>query len=501
MLEEKLKQANIVAARRSKLIITTVALTIFFGVVVVAFFVVDFGVELKVSERDAPSQVASPVAEAKNPTPAKAEISSPVEKVDSRPINMEEEQTKLRQEVLERLRNYEEDLKPKIHASNLQAWDHQMNSEIATLEDAAKEFFSYSEYGSAIENLDKLENSVKDTLEKRDEIYSSNYKAALKSLTADNYIEGKLHISKALLVKPNDQVGLELEHKIDALPKILKLLKEANVARIENNLDKEFALIKKAYSLDQERKELQQRAARLGEAIKEQKFTTYVTHSQNSVEENNLSSANSFYNKARSIFSKRPELSLLQKSIAALERAEDLKRSMAVSKKAAERDNWREAQKLYQSALKRHPNDNKLQSGLQLSTAIVDLQDGITGHLERPDRLSSPNIFRLAKDILLKAKVLSRNSKSLAESSTKLNQVLEQMNKKVPITVISDNKTSVRVKGVGNVGIVSKKTIHLRPGEYFFEGARRGFRSKIIKVKILIGAQSSTVEIMCDEPI
>lgn len=477
MLEEKLKQASEETTRRTKRLIISSITALLCGVVVVVFLSTDIGLIPTVAEGNVHNPDVVPATEAA------------------------EDQSELRQQVKEKIRTYEEALKPELEASNLRAWNKQKETEIASLEDAALKAFSYGEYREAIANLGKLEKGAKAVLEERDDVFTSNVAAATEALSADKYVEAKLHISKALVVKPGDEAGLDLEQKVDALPKILKLLKDADVAQIENNIEKEYALVTEAYKLDPNRGELQQIAKRLGAEIQERQFQSFVARSQRGVERKELASAKASFQQAQSIFPQRTELKLLQRDIAALEHSEDLRRSLSRADKAAAEDNWRDAKGLYQTALKRHPNDKKLQNGLQLSTAVVDTQEGVAEYLERPERLSSPNIYRLAKDLLGRARVLARNSQSLAVASEDLSRVLQQMNKKVPVTVVSDNQTSVRVKGVGNVGVISKKIIHLRPGEYVFEGARQGYRSKIVKVTVVAGAGSSMVEIRCDEPI
>ena len=46
-----------------------------------------------------------------------------------------------------------------------------------------------------------------------------------------------------------------------------------------------------------------------------------------------------------------------------------------------------------------------------------------------------------------------------------------------------------------------QKIIDLRPGKYTFEGARPGYRSKLVEVTIPPGTLLTVVEVICDEPI
>jgi len=59
----------------------------------------------------------------------------------------------------------------------------------------------------------------------------------------------------------------------------------------------------------------------------------------------------------------------------------------------------------------------------------------------------------------------------------------------------------VLVRGIGKVGVISQKTIKLKPGNYTFEGTRNGFKSKLLQVLIPHDQNNYSVRIICDEPI
>ena len=69
------------------------------------------------------------------------------------------------------------------------------------------------------------------------------------------------------------------------------------------------------------------------------------------------------------------------------------------------------------------------------------------------------------------------------------------------MVVRSDNHTHISVRGVGEVGVVEKKSIRLKPGVYTFEGKRSGFRSRLLNVEIGLYQTSVDVELICNEQI
>jgi hypothetical protein len=66
---------------------------------------------------------------------------------------------------------------------------------------------------------------------------------------------------------------------------------------------------------------------------------------------------------------------------------------------------------------------------------------------------------------------------------------------------MSDNMTDVRVRGIGKLGVILHKTIQLKPGNYTFEGTRKGFKSKLLQVLIPYDQNNYSVSIICDESI
>ena len=48
---------------------------------------------------------------------------------------------------------------------------------------------------------------------------------------------------------------------------------------------------------------------------------------------------------------------------------------------------------------------------------------------------------------------------------------------------------------------VLNKTINLKPVEYYLEGRRVGYKTKLLKINILMDQKSINIEVICDEPI
>jgi len=473
MLEEKLRHASETTARHRKRMVSILAIALFSCaafIVAVSFF----------------------SFEMPQPDSGKALSVHNTHSVD---------QTGLREKFVEQLQIYEGELEPDIADANLKNWNPGKEAEITSLKDNAISLFGSGDYPSALKKLSGLEALARKTLAERDKIFSSEISMVRHALSEGNYTEGKLHITKAVLLKQSDQEAQKLEKRIEALPMLMALLKKADVARTENNPEKEYASLAEAVKIAPHRDTLRQRRDALASSIRENQFSALIARGLFNVEKKDIRAARLNYKKAKSLYSGRSELRALNASITRASNALDLKHAVANANKAIARDNWVRAQSIYADALKRHPNDTSILDGLQLASKMVSLQHAMADYIQRSERLASPNISASARNTLIQARVFAHNSPSLSRQIVRLQDLLAGMNTKVPVFVKSDNQTYILVRGVGKVGTTLGRTIQLKPGEYTFEGIRSGYKSKLVQVRLPIGKTSFQVEVVCDERI
>jgi len=469
MLEEKLLQASQTHTKNNKRMLFMLAIA------AVAIFMMAMWLFDSSSNTDAP-EVA-------------VKISSPADT------------SKLREQFIQQLHLYEDDIAPALASANLKAWSADKELAIAALKDKASVSFATGDYPAALQELSDLESMARQLLAQREEMFSSALPMAKSALDADNPVEAKQQINKALLLKPDNPEAIKLAQRIDALPKILALLKKAAVARTENNPEKEYTAVTEALKLAPYRQALKQRKAALKEIIKESQFAPLIALGLDSVKDRKLRQARSSYNKAKQLYPGRSELRILNTAINKLASTLDLDSAKTRGKAAVARDQWDKAQSVYAAAAKRHPDDKTIRDGLQLSNKLVSLHRTLSDYLRQPERLAADNIAARARQALTQARVFAQNSQSLRRKAAELNTLLVQVNVKIPVTVTSDNQTFILVRGIGKVGITQQRTIRLKAGSYTFEGMREGYKSKLVEVRIPIGSRSFDVKVICDERI
>ncbi len=409
--------------------------------------------------------------------------------------------SKLREQFKQQLRAYEADIAPALAGANLKAWSADQAIAINALKDRSTAAFATGDYTAALQSLAESEAMAKQLLVQREDMFSAQFTLAEKALAAENVSEAKLRISKALQLKPDNPEALKLAQRIDALPKLMALLKKAAIAQTENNLEKEYAAVVEAFNIAPDRPGLKQRQQTLAEQIRESQFAPLIARGLEHVKKGKLRSARASYDKAKRLYPGRSELHVLHEAIGKLAIRLDLDAAIRRGKAAIAQDNWDKAQSVYAAAAQRHPDNKAILDGLQLSNKLVSLHRALASYISRPERLAARNVGAGAQQALDQARIFARNSISLSRKSDVLRNLLAKANVKIPVTVTSDNQTYILVRGVGKVGLTEQRTIQLKPGTYTFEGLRKGYKSKLVEVRIPIGSNTFGVRVVCDERI
>ena len=478
MLEEKLRQASQANAKHSKRLFAVFGIAILFAAAAML---------LMIRFSNSGNTAATATAE--------------IPQVSATPTLSPEESNKLREQFILQLRQYEIQLAPALREANLKAWNGKKETEIKALYEQATSAFAIGDYSAAIKEINALESVAQHVLAEREKNFTVELNLAKEAFKADQDGKATVHIDKALQLKSNDSEALQLAERIKVLPKIIALLKQAAIARTENNLEKEYAAVAKAFDMAPQRPQLKQRKTTLAKRINENRFTPLIAQGLENVSNRKLRAAQTNYQHAKALQPNRSELRILQQAINKLAISIKLNSSIKRGQRAIRHDDWRKARDIYAAAVKRHPDHKSLREGLQLSTRLVSLHASLDGYLQQPERLAADNVATAARDLLIQTRIFAANSPSLKQKSAALKRLLAAVNIKIPVMVTSDNQTNILVRGIGKVGLTQARTIQLKAGIYTFEGLRDGYKSKLVRVRIPIGATSFAVEVICNERI
>ena len=497
MLLDKLEQANREARRvRQRIALAGAAAALVAGLFLFDVVTVDFA---RLGLLPGGEETAARTAPASTPAPAaeKPAQPAPAPQVTPGPA----ENSELRDAFKAALAQFDEQILPAVSAPGFAAWNADIQKGLLAGRDTAVAQFSQADYPAALGTLEKTREEAAQAIAAQAAAYDKELASARAFFDADDHEAAKWRIDAALRLRPDSQDALDLKARIDRLPEVLKFLEDARTARVENNLEAEAAHLRALLQADPTRAEQKARLQAVETEIKERTFADHVRRGLEQADKGKLEDAQRSLASARALFADRQETAYLANRVAQLARDRKVEALIAGARDAAKDDDWKRVESLYGEAAKLLPDKQEIAEGRRLARKIIETSSAITDHLAAPERLSSLYVAKLAEALLADARDLAPFSPSLNAGAKALSKTLADYAAPVSIRVVSDGETNVSVRGVGKVGKTQQKIINLRPGKYTFEGARPGYRSKLVDVTIPPGALLTVVEVICDEPI
>jgi hypothetical protein len=485
MLEHKIAEAKANKRKRFITITASIISIALIGVAVILFTII-FDVNVKEAESDSAELIS--------------ENNSDLDEDKITQLNnISNEQ--LRQSYIELSSDYENNIVPELNKIELTKWDKSRSDNFTLLKEEALSKFSLAEYSDAYIKLNEAKQFAEAIISDSQQQFKKALTNAQQAYNVDKAEDAKKHIQNALILNNQSDAAVDLSNKIERLSKIVPLLKKANIAKVENNHEKELGFIEEIVNIAPERISSIERKNALIDIIANKQFKFNITKSYDAIEKGDAIYARQKLNKAKKIFPDKAEIGKVDIAIKKLEKKQRLEQYQQAAQLAMSNDDWLKAKQQLELALQEHQGDSLLQDLLSKANAIINLKSQFEKLIAKPYSLSNKIVQSNASEKIAQSNSYINDSLSLKIQSNELSSLIKEMNNKISVQVISDNQTNVLVRGVGIVGQTQSKTIELMPGEYKFEGKREGFKSKLINVLIPYDKPSFNITVICDEPI
>jgi eukaryotic-like serine/threonine-protein kinase len=172
-------------------------------------------------------------------------------------------------------------------------------------------------------------------------------------------------------------------------------------------------------------------------------------------------------------------------------------RRRAASLETQER--WSEAVAVYDTALQVDPALAFAKSGKAQDEARARLSAALQQIIDHPDRLDFPAVRDEAVTLLQEAREQTPGP-VLQSQVERITRLVPQLDRPVPLNMISDNATEVSIPSIGVFGRFGRRQIRLQPGTYTVLGTRDGYRPVQLEFTVEPGQQSVTITVTCSEP-
>jgi len=305
----------------------------------------------------------------------------------------------------------------------------------------------------------------------------------------------------AARIDSQDQRAAIGQSRARRLSGVLPLLADAQNAQQERQYSRAAQDYTQALTLDPKNAQARTGLAQATAASGDDSYARAAGEGFAALGAGRLDEARAAFRRARSLRANGAEAleGLRRVDAASGERGFAARRARAEDLEAQER--WDEALQAYNSVLRQDRSLVFAQEGKARAAAHLQLEDSLQALIDRPDRLSSPQVRDEAVTLLQSAQEQPSPGPSLRIQMARLSTMLPEFDKPVHLSLLSDSLTQVAIPGVGTFGSFSRRDIELKPGHYTVIGTRDGYRDVRRDITVSPGEQSQTVNVSCSEPI
>ena len=380
-------------------------------------------------------------------------------------------------------------------------FDQSLEFILASRGKAEAAFFDV-DYPEAIRLIEQAIDEVEYIFQQEEDFYYINLKIAISAFEAEDVEGAQDAITLALALRPNSKEAEFWQQQIILLPELIAARQVAIEARNEGRLQDEIDALYRVLKIKPNEEEVKTRIEAANRELQDQRFKRAIDEGRQALSNQDVEKARNALAKAQRYKPSHPEFSRLKQSIEELVRDLEVAKLIEAAANGAIQDDWFAVQQSLELALKLNPNLSDAIEGRILAKSIIDAQSKFDDYLARSHRLSSKNIVDAVRKELEEAQVLLKYSPRLRTAVSELEVEVVKWQTEVPVRVISDGKTHIIVRRVGIIGAVRDREIMLKPGTYRFEGSRRGYRNKLVEVKVPPHVNEITeITVVCDERV
>lgn len=376
--------------------------------------------------------------------------------------------------------------------AELVAWSGNAVTKLKQQLQQAYSLYGEQKYADVPPLLDNLNQQLQQLQSDFVQTYENTYRQALAAFEQQQLNNARLLVSQTLAVKADFAPAIQLQQRLAVAGQVQALWEEVQIATLENNTAKQQSALQQIIQLDAAQQDAVTRLAQLQQGDKAQRFAAVMAEAVAAFDNGQYEQARQALPRAAAIDNKRPELATLRAQLDTAQKTQSVAQAEQQIAIFSGADEWQTVKMVAENTLKAHPDNQVARQALLQANQILQAEQRLEGYIAAPQRLADDNIRQRAAEAIAQAQTLSGSSHRLSLKITQLQGLMTTQNQQVQVIVKSDNRTLIKVLGVGVVGEVTEKSITLAPGTYRFEGSRQGYRSEIMTV-VLDGSESPVV--------
>ena len=304
-------------------------------------------------------------------------------------------------------------------------------------------------------------------------------------------------LSQARAFFPRDGQVDQLQERINKLPEVSGLLREAVNYELAERYSDALIIYERVTNVDSATKVLADRVAAAKLGLKKQRVRRLLGNGFRALEQSQFTSARSAFT---AVLTEEPNNAAALGGIEQIGQLYDvavIRKAESDAATAMAAGDWNEAVSAYERILELDPT---IQIGITGRAAAIEHQriSNLIGAIQaQPERLSNSKLFNDAERAVAEAKALPYQTRAFIQTIEQVSTLLSQYRNPVSVTLISDNAIEISLSNVGNLGQLSERTLTLRPGTYTLRGSKDGCRDIYTEITVLPGI--APIEVFCAE--
>ncbi len=322
-----------------------------------------------------------------------------------------------------------------------------------------------------------------------------------RALTSGDSTTATAAFSMALGIDPGNRSALTGLKRAGVLDDLIAQLDAGSQSERRRDWSTAERHYRKAVSLDPDSIAARQGLIKVQGKLADGTFSRLMSESLRALRQEDYPAARRALVEAES---QRPGSPQVAEALAQVEEAEKLELISAHRRRAAEHEaaeEWRAAAGEYDAVLHLDTNIEFAQDGKRRCEARAHLSERIAYHLSHPDRLSSPDVYEEASNLLEDATEIDPAGSRHRELIEQLESLLRMAGTTIRVVLESDEQTEVTVYKIGRLGMFLRQEIELRPGTYTVVGTRRGYRDVRHQLVVVAGEEPPALLVRCGEEI
>ena len=376
-------------------------------------------------------------------------------------------------------------------------WGQAQLDKAKSLATEGDEQFLDERYPESLEAYDAAARELAALIEAGGRLLADSLANGQTALDQADQQQAQEQFNLALTIDPNNteaQAGLQ---RAELLPEVVILMRQAKNHELAGAWQAAVDTYLQVEVLDPATQGLQPSLAAARAGSKAEQIRAHLSDGFAAMDANRFSDARRAFQAALQL---DPGNGVARGGLEQVSRGTDIARIAELRERATAaeaNENWQQAIADYQQVLSLDANIQFAKDGSLRANEQYRTQAALAKIIANPDKLSSPQLFDQAKDIVTRAERLTPRGEMLGEQINQVSELIRVYATPVLVTLSSDNVTRVTLSTVGVLGRFDSKQLTLRPGAYTLIGSRDGYRD--VRASMLVRPDMQPLDIRCTE--